>query len=530
MPGPDYAVRRLDGRVVVALRAGLLLVGAALTLLPSASAEEVAVVSALVALAALASAPLPVPRRFAAWRPAAEATLASAILLVLQPLPESLLPYLLAPVLAAGLFVGARAAAVTVGLTGVVLLLGKAAGAQTLAWPAYLAVVSRWGLLTLAVGVFAGWVGRLQLAAARPTDDTAYASAYRLISQLRLVARQLSGGLDPVSLGQQMLEQVHRVVPFDRGAVYVRSTGGRLSPVTYLGADRLDWDVQQPLFEEAWVASTATRSSQPLSTGAEGSSAVLPLRIGLRTFGLIAVERGSAAPFQPAALAAAERVLAELGLRLETALLFSEVRSLATAEERRRLAREIHDGIAQELASLGYVVDDLTARARYLPDLEADLRSLRGELSRVISELRLSIFDLRSEVQTTTGLGTALSDYVRQVGAGSHLTVHLELDETPVRLPIDAETELLRIAQEAVTNARKHAQARNLWVTCRVDPPHAYLSVADDGGGLGRPRQDSFGLEVMRERAARVGARLTVASRPGGGTSVEVRLGTDPSD
>ena len=119
-------------------------------------------------------------------------------------------------------------------------------------------------------------------------------------------------------------------------------------------------------------------------------------------------------------------------------------------------------------------------------------------------------------MQTTIGLGTALSDYVRQVGASSNLTVHLVLDETPVRLPIDAETELLRIAQEAVTNARKHANAHNLWVTCRIDPPSAYVAVEDDGGGLGRPRDDSFGLEVMRERAERIGARLAVGNRDAG--------------
>jgi signal transduction histidine kinase len=206
--------------------------------------------------------------------------------------------------------------------------------------------------------------------------------------------------------------------------------------------------------------------------------------------------------------------------------LFSEVRTLATAEERRRLAREIHDGIAQELASLGYVVDDLAARARFIPDLEQDIRALRGELTRIINELRLSIFDLRSEVQTTVGLGTAISDYVRQVGAGSNFTVHLVLDEAPVRLPVDAETELLRIAQEAVTNARKHADAANLWVTCRVDPPRALLRVEDDGKGLGRPRTDSFGLEVMRERAGRIGARLSVSGREQGGTAVEVTLGS----
>ena len=76
-----------------------------------------------------------------------------------------------------------------------------------------------------------------------------------------------------------------------------------------------------------------------------------------------------------------------------------------------------------------------------------------------------------------------------------------------------------------LTNARKHANADNLWVTCSVDPPRATLRIEDDGGGLGRPRTDSFGLEVMRERAERVGAQLTVQTRPEGGTSVEVTLG-----
>jgi signal transduction histidine kinase len=339
-----------------------------------------------------------------------------------------------------------------------------------------------------------------------------------------MVARQLSGGLDPVNLALQMLEQVQRGMPFERGAVYVRSSGSRLSPVAFLGAERIDWDVDHPLFDEAWASSTVMRAAEALTPGAAGYSVVLPLRLGLRTFGLVALERPGPA-FETAELAAADTVLEELGLRLETALLFSEVRTLATAEERRRLAREIHDGIAQELASMGYVVDDLAARARYLPDLEADLKHLRSELTRVISELRLSIFDLRSEVQNTVGLGTALSDYVRQVGASSKLTVHLVLDETPVRLPIDAETELLRIAQEAVTNARKHANASNLWVTCRIDPPSAFLAIEDDGGGLGLPREDSFGLEVMRERADRIGARLAVGTREEGGTAVHVTLG-----
>jgi nitrate/nitrite-specific signal transduction histidine kinase len=87
------------------------------------------------------------------------------------------------------------------------------------------------------------------------------------------------------------------------------------------------------------------------------------------------------------------------------------------------------------------------------------------------------------------------------------------------------EAELLRIAQEAVNNARKHAGADNLWVTCRVHPPDAELVIEDDGRGLGMGRADSYGLEVMRERAARTHAVLEIRPRQPRGTYVAVRVG-----
>ena len=114
---------------------------------------------------------------------------------------------------------------------------------------------------------------------------------------------------------------------------------------------------------------------------------------------------------------------------------------------------------------------------------------------------------------------------MRQVGALSGLTVHLVLHEDIRRLGIETETELLRIAQEAIANARRHAQALNLWVELRVEPPYAFLQVSDDGIGLGSTRDDSFGLEIMRERASRIGASLQFRPRVGGGTVVEAVLG-----
>ncbi len=528
MPLVRFAGLRLDQRIVLSVRTALVLGCAALTLVQRQAAADVVAVVLLLAVAVAAS--LPVPARWAAvapFQPVAEAVLACGSCCSLEPLPETLLPYLLAPALAAGLAGGVRTAVTAAGLGALVLMLGRLIGAETLTWTSYLAVLSRWSLITLAVGLLGAWVGRLQQVGARGAGE-------------RRVRRGVPPDL-PAPAG--LPAALRRARPGDPGPADAgerphgrRRTTGARSTCAPPAAGCPRWrssaptgstgTVEGPLFDEAWAASSPMRSSHAFTPGTTGYSAVLPLRIGLRTFGLVALE-SSHQPFDPTQLAAAAGILEELALRLETALLFSEVRSLATAEERRRLAREIHDGIAQELASMGYVVDDLAARARYLPELETDLKKLRGELTRVISELRLSIFDLRSEVQSTVGLGTALSDYVRQVGASSKLTVHLVLDESPVRLPIDAETELLRIAQEAVTNARKHANAANLWVTCRIDPPSAYLRVEDDGGGLGQPRSDSFGLEVMRERATRIGARLVVGNRTKGGTSVEVTLGPE---
>ncbi|MFN2624584.1 MAG: sensor histidine kinase, partial [Mycobacteriales bacterium] len=205
-------------------------------------------------------------------------------------------------------------------------------------------------------------------------------------------------------------------------------------------------------------------------------------------------------------------------------LLFDDIRAIATAEERHRVAREIHDGIAQELVHIGYQLDEVSADGNRAAN--GPLQQLRHEVSRVINELRLSIFELRSSVDAHAGLGTTLSEHVRTVGASTGLTVHLSLNESSVRLPADTEVELLRIAQEAVNNARKHSQARNLWVTLDVEPPAARLRVEDDGDGISSDvRPDTFGLQIMQERAQRLHAKLDVVPRPGGGTCVEVVMG-----
>ncbi len=359
-----------------------------------------------------------------------------------------------------------------------------------------------------------------------PDPDRGYIEAYRLLAQLHAVSRQLSDGLDAQSQAQVLLQNLRAPARYRRAAVFVRgSAGDMLVPLAHAGADRVPWgpDDGHPVWAAAMATLRPAAATGSLSDRTIGYSAAFPFVLGDKAIGVVGVERDEA-PFSTEALRDAQRLVEDASLRLDTALLFSEVRTIATADERRRLAREIHDGIAQEIASLGYAVDDLR-RSAETPAQQRGLDELRSELSRVVSELRLSIFDLRSDLLEGGGLGSALSEYTRRVGTVSGLTVHLLIDETPTRLRVEAESELMRIAQEAITNARKHARARRLWVTCVVDPPSALLRVEDDGRGLAPGRRDSYGLEIMRERVERLGGSLAIEERLGGGTRIEVVVG-----
>lgn len=509
-----------NARVEIGVRAaalGLILAVSALT----GAVDDLALQLLLLALLAVAAV-LPVQNRsIRRWRPAVEALIASLIIATVEPYDPSLLPYLVTPALSAGLIGGWSLAIITSGATILGLLIPGAAGAGALTESEFVVDAVQWSLLTLAVGLLAAWVRRVQTQL--PDDDESYLEATRLLTQLRDLSRELSGGLDAVSLGSTLLDDLRDRFGMTRGWVYGYRTGGVPVPLAFgPGVDlELATDLSAgSLWQRVIDRREAETSDGPLSTDPSMSGAVIPIRVRDTTVGLLAAERRGQ-PWTQEELREIQSVADADAVRLDAALLFDEVRTLATAEERQRLAREIHDGVAQEVASLGYLIDDVTARApeAVLPDL----RRLRDELTRVVGELRYSIFDLRREIGPGASLTSVLADHARHVGETAGIAVHLELAESPARLRPAVESELLRIAQEAIANARKHSRAQNLWVTCVVDAPEVYLRVEDDGKGLSPPREDSFGLSIMRERAVRAGCSLTVAPRPGGGTSVEVQ-------
>jgi signal transduction histidine kinase len=219
-----------------------------------------------------------------------------------------------------------------------------------------------------------------------------------------------------------------------------------------------------------------------------------------------------------------DRKLSPATVRLDTAVLFLAFRDSATVEERRRLAREMHDGVAQEMASLGYFVDTLVDQESEGSARAHQLTMLRERLTMVVGEVRRSVQTLRTEIGESDSLGTAIGSLARHLSASSGIPIHVTLDEQTTRLRPEVESELLRIAQEAMTNAVRHADATAITVQCSVAPPSAEIVVVDNGRGLGKRRHDSHGLEIMQERAALIDADLDVHDNAPQGTVVSVRL------
>ncbi|MFQ5883238.1 MAG: HAMP domain-containing protein [Candidatus Methylomirabilales bacterium] len=209
-----------------------------------------------------------------------------------------------------------------------------------------------------------------------------------------------------------------------------------------------------------------------------------------------------------------------------------KLKGLAVLEERERIAREMHDGLAQALGALHLQ----TTRAQELQKANETVRvqdameRIRKMAEGAYEDIRQAIFGLRTMVSKRLGLIPTLIEYLHEWSRQNGVAADLQIsDERGIKLSPEAELQLIRIIQEALANVRKHAAARHARIRFELEGDHVVVTVADDGKGYdpaelpGRTSK-CFGLEMMRERAESVGGTLEVQSQPDRGTSVVVRL------
>ncbi len=518
---PGLGLRLNAGFLPLIARAGVILAAVSTTVTIQIFGQHhhvdqrVTVLPALLLLCVAALAALPLPSAVPPLIPAVAEILAAALIVgATGPNGALFMLYLVIPLYFAASRAGLKES-LTCSLVGVVTLVAMVVLTHPVSvWRDVSSLFTAAACIFVGVPVVGSWMRRVAQETA-PDSEIAYADAHRLLTELHVVARQLSLGLDPRTLAAALADDIRAVVPQAAAAVLGRSPGGRFMALT--GEEPPD--EAGPAIEDAWVSGT------PMGRDHDDKRfTAVPVLMGDRVVALVVIMTKSA--IDGPALRRCQALIDQSGPRLASAVLFDDVRRLATTDERMRLAREIHDGIAQDLASVGYLLDDI--RRDSDPALGGRVAGVREQLQAMVGDLRMSIFDLRSGIDDSIGLGTALSDHAQRVGGQAGLVVTVSMDESPKRLPVSIEIELLRIVQEAITNVRRHARASNLWISVTVEPPKAHITVSDDGRGLRPGRPDSFGITGMRERARRIGANLDVRSAPGGGTVVEIALGTDP--
>jgi signal transduction histidine kinase len=219
--------------------------------------------------------------------------------------------------------------------------------------------------------------------------------------------------------------------------------------------------------------------------------------------------------------------------QVNTALLEAQRRLMTEREEERKhLARELHDQVIQDLLSINYELEGLETEDGLSAELAEHLSDARASIREQVDSLREICRSLRPPTIDSLGLGSALLSYTRDWSARSGIQVNLDVDENLGRLPEDTELSLFRIIQEGLSNVRRHAQASSVQITLQHTSPRSLMiSLLDDGDSMPEDidindlaNHGHFGLLGISERVALLGGRFRLQRPPEGGLLMVVEI------
>lgn len=263
--------------------------------------------------------------------------------------------------------------------------------------------------------------------------------------------------------------------------------------------------------------------------------ASIPLEVqagegGLQRLGMLNVAGPSWRELDPDELALLRTIGDMLGVAVERARLHTRRLDAVQTEERNRLAREIHDTIAQDLSAIAFQLEAAEALLSDAADPDRARRSVTAALGltrNALDEARRSVLDLRAAPLEGRTLSAALAALAAEADAGNAPAITFEaVPPVPGKIPPAVEVGLYRIAQEALQNALRHAGATRVMLRLDVAPDRICLRIEDDGRGFATEDAagSRFGLLGMRERARLLGGTLQIESAPGAGTRITAEI------
>ncbi|MDG1411735.1 MAG: GAF domain-containing sensor histidine kinase [Acidimicrobiales bacterium] len=403
----------------------------------------------------------------------------------------------------------------------------------------------QWSAIVILVGVVAGYARRIsgeadqQHSLALDRLDR-LSEANTLLFSLHRVARTLPASLDLSEVLDTTVVRLRGLVDFDSVAILVfDDTDASWQVIRREGAElpnRLDpTELPKPLMEAMSSKELVEIADLRLPNGpgispnsSSGLYTVLTARGSI--IGLLAVESRKLAAFGRREQELMNGFVDPVALAIDNARWFSRLRTVGADEERTRIARDLHDNIGQSLAYLAFELDRILSKDEEGGEIGPLLDQLRKDLRGVIGEVRDTLYDLRTDVSETLEIGEVLEQFAARMMERKDIDIKVYADQRGPRLPLLQEREMWRIAQEALVNVERHAEASGAAVRWRCDGNAAALEVADDGKGFPKGkagRIDSYGMMGMRERATSIGATLELHSEEGRGTVIRCFLSAD---
>ena len=225
-------------------------------------------------------------------------------------------------------------------------------------------------------------------------------------------------------------------------------------------------------------------------------------------------------------LIAQQAGVAAYTLRLNNDLQKSRERLVtAQEEERRRLRRDLHDGIGPTLASLSQRIDTATELVDTDPEKSKQLlKDLKGQVKESVAEIRRLVYALRPPVLDEFGLVSAIREHTAQYSGPNGMQITFDVTEPLPALPAAVEVAAYRIVLEAFTNVVRHTQATTCHIQIKIENQNLLLEVSDNGRGLPKDNRAGVGFTSMRERAQELGGTCAIENNPAGGVTVHARL------
>jgi PAS domain S-box-containing protein len=407
-------------------------------------------------------------------------------------------------------------------------------------------------------GEFIGYWGNVQdITERKRTED----ALHRRASQLALlndVGARIAGVLDLEEVLDSAVRLIHESFNYHHVALFIQDTQGEELVMRASAGDfaHLFPSDHRLALDEGLVGHAGYSGETQLANDVEVdpryinrypeeiptcSELAVPVKMGGKTIGILDVQSPEPDAFPTDDVTVMETLADQVAVAMENARLYEAERDTrrrlrdlagylqdAREQERKRIAREVHDELGQTLTALKF---DLSQLAKQLPQeilaLHQRVDEMAGLIDHAIHTVRRVSTELRPGLLDDLGLAAAIEWQAEEFTERTGVRTDLHLSEEAVTLGSDVVTALFRIFQETLTNVARHAQASQVRVELITDPDQVMLQVRDDGRGIAEHEirdSQALGLLGMRERARALGGEVTIKGVPGQGTTVTVRI------